>query len=358
MPAQTFCIIKQTGHKKFPYRLTISKGEEIFLDLFTQDRWPGAKGNIFCIRTAGRESISVEEKEIERNLVLNYSLFGKRLTLILDRPTKKRCSFLFLTKSYKTKEGEYEQIFWQTQQGLTGHRSKYKLAYSRDKDITIFSDTSERYAWNFPSANIVYEKLPIGDYAIKDNFGFLAIVERKTFANLMSEFGNLKKFHQSLTELEICKNSALVIEATYADFLDKNKIHPYTGNFGAKAIAEIQAAHPNLAFIFAGSRKLAIAWTWHFFMATQATNNDSSSMMARESVAKYGARKNVFYNEDQARRLIFTQMPKEFTTTQFRANLPEMPAVNIRRILDKLKNEGVLLVEKKGKDLVWNRIYD
>lgn len=356
MLAQTFYTIKQTGHKKFPYRLTISKGEEILLDLFTQDRWPGAKGNIFCIQTAGRENISVEEKEVERNLVLNYSFFGKRLTLILDRPIKKRCSFLFLTKSYKTKEGEYEQIFWQTQQGLTEHRSKYKLAYNREKEITIFSDTSERYAWNFPSANIIHEKLPIGDYAIKDNFGFLAIVERKTFANLMSEFGNLKKFHQSLTELEICKNSALVIEAAYADFLDKNKIHPYTGNFGAKAIAEIQVAHPNLAFIFAGSRKLAIAWTLHFFMAAQAKNDDNSSIIARESVAKYGARKNIFYNEDQARRFVFTQMPQEFTTTQIRANLPNMAATDVRRILNKLENEGILSTEKKGKDLVWKKV--
>jgi ERCC4-type nuclease len=358
MAEQSYWVIKKTGHLKFPYRLTIVKGGEELLDLFVQDKWPGTKGNIFCIQTAGREAMCMAEEEIERVPVVGYSHFGKRITVILDRAINKRCSFLFLMKSYKGKEGEYEQIFWQTQTGLTGHKSKYKLAYSRNKDLTIFTDTAERYAWNFPGAETVKEKLPIGDYAIKDDFGFLAVVERKTFNNLMGEFGNLRKFHQHLSELETCRNSALVVEANYSDFLNNEKIRPYTGNFGAKAIAEIQAAHPEMSFVFAGGRKIAIAWTFHYFQAIKAKNQDDASgaSVIRSSAAKYGAAVPATYCEDEARRMILSQMPAEFTTIQLRHNLPKIKSVAVRRVLEKLKNEGVLETEKKGRDILWRRI--
>lgn len=355
MPDKTFWIIKKTEYRKFPYRLTISRGAEIFLDLLVQDRWPGSGRNIFCIRPDGSGETDEAETEIERVPVLNYSVFGKRLTVILDRATQKRCSFLFLTKGYKNREGEYEQIFWQTQQGLAQRKTKYKLAYCKTQETEVFVDSGERYAWNFPGAKTVKERLPIGDYAIKDKFGFLAIIERKTFSNMMGELGNLKKFHQHLCELGSCKNSALVVEANYGDFLNPKKIKPYFGNFGAKAIAEIQAVHPKLPVVFAGSRKMAAIWAQNFFNLAGAGNAEYLPKDLRDSSAKYGSEKTVSFSEDEARRTVFQNMPDCFTTKNLLENLPRLSNVRARIFLEKLKKEGVLQAEKNGRNIIWKK---
>ena len=352
---KTFWKILKTGHPKFPFRLIIAKGSETLLDLYVQDRWPGTRGNIFCIRASGRDDLGGTEVEIENVPIVNFSSYGKRITIILDRPTQKRCSFLFLAKEYKSKEGEYEQIFWQTQQGLTQRKTKYKLTYYKTQELTVFIDTAERYAWNF-LAKIIKEKLPIGDYAVKDQFGFLAVVERKTFANLMAEFGNLKKFHQHLHELEVCKNSALVVEATYGDFLNAEKIKPYVGQFGAKAIAEIQAAHPKLPVIFAGSRKMAQIWAQNFFAAVSVKNSDYLSDEVRESIAKYGSERGAAFSDDEARRAVFSTMPECFTTRNLVDNVPRLSYLKSSAFLKKLENEGVLNSEKERGRIIWRKV--
>jgi hypothetical protein len=353
MQEQTFWTIRKTGNPKFPYRLTIRQGKEILLDLVCQDQWPGTKGNIFCLRASGDND--KEGEEIERTPVVSYKGYGKRLTVILDRPKKKRCSFLFLTKKYKSKPGEYEQIFWQTQQGLTGHKSNYKLSYNRREDMTVFVDSGERYPWKIPGAQTIRENLPLGDYAIKDDFGLLAVVERKTMNNLMAELGNLKKFHQHLSELEDCRNAALVVEASYGDFLDPKKIAPYTGHFAAKALGEAQGVHPNLPVIFAGNRKNALVWTRYFFFTISSSRRDGYTDIVKESTVKYGSKPTIF-KEDEMRRLVFTRMPESFTTSRFRKNVPERTRGQVKSFLEKMQNEGHLSSEKQGKHLVWKKV--
>ncbi|MGC8900817.1 MAG: hypothetical protein ACP5OF_05100 [bacterium] len=46
-------------------------------------------------------------EEVERVPVVSLNRYGKRLAVVLDRAINKRCDFLFLTKRYKTQEGEY-----------------------------------------------------------------------------------------------------------------------------------------------------------------------------------------------------------------------------------------------------------
>jgi ERCC4-type nuclease len=305
--------------------------------------------------TAGQPTETGEE--LERVPVTGYSGYGKRLTVILDRPQKKRCSFLFLTKKFKDKPGEYEQIFWQTQQGLSEHKSKYKLAYNRSSWLTVFIDTAERYAWNFPAAKCVREKLPAGDYAVKDDHGIIALVERKTMVNLLHEFGNLRKFHQHLNELAACRNSALVIEAEYGDLLDKERIRPYTGAFAAKALAEVHSVHPGLAVIFAGNRKQAAIWTYYFFQSVLARGRDEKAghSLVRESTARYGRANGAVLAQDEARRTVLNNMPEVFTTSQLARNLPRHSPVAVRRVLESMKNEGLLSCERQGRDLCWHR---
>lgn len=352
---KTIWTIRKTENPKFPFRLTIRCGGEVLLDLYTQDKWPGTKGNIFCLRAMTDTNPEDEGEEIETVLVWKYGVYGKKAMVILDRQKQKRCSFLFLTRAYKQKEGEYEQIFWQTQQGLTQHKSKYKLSYNKKQNLKVFVDSRERYAWNFPGAEEVRENLPLGDYAIKDEYGILAVVERKTFNNIMHEFGNLNKFHHQLSELENCKNSALIIEANYSDFLDKEKIKPYAGFFAAKALGQIQASHPQLPVVFTGNRKSAIVWCYNFFVNISARAKDRSGDYLRESTAKYRPENNNGFLEDEIRRKIFQEMPDEFTTRAMNNQFPESSNQSIRTILEKLKNEGVLTSSKIGRDIVWKR---
>src|SRR6056297_102788 len=331
MEEETLWTIRKMESEKFPYRLTVSQGREVLLDLLTQDKWPGTKGNIFCLRFLK----DMEEKTgevLEQVKVLTYKGYGKRLTVVLDRPKCKRCSFLFLVKPYKKKQGEYEQIFWQTQQGLSQRQPKYKLAYNRREDLTVFIDSGERYPWKIPNSRVIKESLPFGDYAIKDEYGVLALIERKTLNNLISEMSNLNKFHQHLSELEDCANSALVVEAGYNDLLNKEKIKPYTGHFAAKAVGQMQASHPDLPIVFAGGRKQAIIWAYYFFATVKARGRNKYTDIIKDSTAKYGSgpRGKSHLGEDELRRKVFTRMPEEFSTRELRDFAPKFKPAEVR----------------------------
>ncbi len=121
--------IYSTDNLKFPYRLKIENDKEIILDLLVQDKWPGTKGNIFCLRST-QENLKELDKLplIEEVPVFNFQKYGKRWSCVLSRPIRKRFSFLFLQKKFKNKDEFYEQIFWQTQTGLTSYKAKYKLS--------------------------------------------------------------------------------------------------------------------------------------------------------------------------------------------------------------------------------------
>jgi hypothetical protein len=99
---QTFFILESVNNPKFPYRLTIRQGEKVLLAIRVQDRWLRQKGNIFCIREDNKE-LEPPVEEIERVPVVSLKRYGKRLAIVLDRPSNKRCDFLFL-RSIKPKK--------------------------------------------------------------------------------------------------------------------------------------------------------------------------------------------------------------------------------------------------------------
>jgi len=134
----TLYILESVNNTKFPYRLTIRQDDKVLIALRVQDRCPGQRGNIFCIRETNQE-LDLPVEEIERVPIISLKRYGKRLANVLDRPINKRCEFLFLTKKYKTKEGKYEQIFWRTQKALIERRPKVKLiTYYKDRLNVIY----------------------------------------------------------------------------------------------------------------------------------------------------------------------------------------------------------------------------
>ena len=237
--------------------------------LRTQDKWPAAGKNIFCLRETKPPAPDEVLGEIERANIIAFNERGRRVSVVLDRKRYKRCDFLFLVKHYKHRPGEsYEDIFWLTQRSIEQHRPAYKLVSHHSlTESVVRIHSNERYPWRFPSTHTDRGALPIGDYALMDGNNILAVVERKTLDNLLADFGIMPVLHQRLAELGTYDNHAIVIEAPYVDFLNPKKVHHYTPGFCAKAIGELYALHPNLRIVFCANRKVANEWTRHFFAA-------------------------------------------------------------------------------------------
>lgn len=348
-------ILETIGDGKFPYRLSIKKGDDTLLCLKAQDRWPVGKGNIFCLRDE-KGNGSLSGQEIERVPVISLKRFGKRLSVVLDRPTYKRCEFLFLKKKYKTREGEYEQIFWRTQQALKERRPRVKLTAQGNIFLHVIIDINERYPWKLKGSKVTRKRLPAGDYALKGGEGLLAIVERKTFDNLLGDFGNLPILHQQLGELEAYEYGAMVIEASYSDFLNPTKLRFYSPNFAAKAIAELFAFHPRLNIVFAGNRKLANEWVLRFFSAIQSHERDTSPSMVKEAVAAYNVQPPFRGGNYYEVRKRIEDMPPRFTFSMLRESCRNIPEAVIRRALADLKKERKLISHPQGIKSHWEKV--
>lgn len=266
-------ILERTENERFPYRLQILRDGKPWLTLRTQDRWPAAGRNIFCLREDQPPEPGEVLVEVERVGVAAFNERGRRISVILDRKRFKRCDFLFLQKAYKGRPGEsYEQVFWLTQRAIQQHRPSFKLvSRGNNAEMVVRVDSNERYPWRFPGTATERAPIPCGDYALMEGEEFVAIVERKTLDNLLADFGVMPVLHQRLTELSARPHSALVIEASYPDFLNPKKLHHYTPGFCARAIAEVHALHPALHVVYCENRKAANEWTRHFFSALWET---------------------------------------------------------------------------------------
>ncbi|WGS65043.1 ERCC4 domain-containing protein [Marinitoga aeolica] len=352
----TFFILEKLENKKFPYKLTIIQGEKVLLSLRVQEKWPGQKGHIFCIRE--KENIIPEPtKIIEKVPILYMERLGKRLVIILDREIRKRCDFLFLKKKYKTKPGEYEQIFWRTEQGLKQNKPRVKLTTYYHKTLSIVIDSNEKYPWRFPESIISKRKLPVGDYALIDNDEIISIVERKTFENLLKEFSQMAFFHQHLVNLKGFKNPALVIEANYSDFLNIDKIGKYyTPSFFEKAIAELFAYHSELTIVFAGNRKLANQWTYRYFEAIKSHKEDTPHFKIAEIIEEYKTSKKGNDIYLQIKKAIDNDFPDGFKFAQLKEKFPHISESKMRKILNYLRDEKIITLIKKGNKSFWKRI--
>jgi hypothetical protein len=52
----------------------------------------------------------------------------------------------------------------------------------------------------------------------------LAVVERKSFDNILSDLGAIQALHHTLADLSRVERSALVVEAQYGDFLNEKRL--------------------------------------------------------------------------------------------------------------------------------------
>ncbi|WP_018526372.1 ERCC4 domain-containing protein [Alkalispirochaeta alkalica] len=366
-------ILYTTGNDRFPYRVEIRRGTEQVIALWTQDKWPGSGKQIFCIREGEPDGEPWQFTEVERVPVVRLERFGKQLTVILDRPTRKRCNFLFLQKRYKNRPGTYEQIFFRTQQGMNQHRSSSRVRLPPGHSpYRVIVDSAERYPWKFPGPATERRKLPAGDYALEIDHQLHAVVERKTFENLLSDFSSLQGLHAKLDDLGRWDHAAVVIEAEYRDFLNPRKMEgrwPIT--HALRVLAELHVVHRGIQFVYAGSRKAGEQWTNAWFSARAKElwhrreephpDQDQPDRVAQagEPPAVYAA-DNLRSSGDSTqdlRQLILdgAALEEPFSIAELRTLVPDLPDQRLRTTMQNLKKEGRLERIGAGRAARWRR---
>jgi hypothetical protein len=325
-----------------------------------QARWPGPGQQIFCLR---EDALDLTEplEPLERVPVAHLGRVGRKLGIVLDRPNRKRCELLVIRKERRDGSGTYEQIFFRTETGIRAHRSRTRVELSKvgEPTLRVAIDSTERYPWRFPAAVVERRKLAAGDYALLEGDHVAAVVERKTFDNLLSDIGALQALHHQVADLASHEAAALVIEAQYADFLDPKRLAGrWPAPHVARVLAELVALHPTLPVIFAGNRKLGNLWTQRFFEAVAARQAVPAAQLHLDVKLRYDAYPRAPGLDEQIRFAALEELPDPFAFAELAARFPDTPHMRLRRVLGQLKREGRLERVGAGRGARWRRIQD
>lgn len=347
-------VVERTGHRRFPFRIVVERNGRTEFAVRAASPWPGPGQQVFCLRET---QLAPDEplEELERVPVTHLSHLGRKLSIVLDRPTRKRCEFLVVAKDYTNGTGSYEQIFFRTESGIRSHRSRARLELlPRDVSLDIAIDSGERYPWSFPQATVHREKLAVGDYALKHEGRILAVVERKSFDNMLSDLGAIQALHHTLADLSRVERGALVVEAQYADFLnDKRLDGRWPATHVARALAELSVMHPRLPVVYAGSRKLANQWTQRFFTAVATHSGNPQLDLVREAVAEYRALEPEPSIEERVRTALVAREALAFSLAELVALVPDAGPPRVRQVLERLTKAGVVARSGRGRATRW-----
>ncbi len=340
-------ILERTALRRFPFRISIEQGGRTVVAFRVQARWPGPGQQVFCLR---EDTLDPDEalEEVERVPILQLAWLGRKLTLVLDRPTRKRCEFLTIVKPLKD-GSTAEQTFFRTERGIRGHRSRGKVELTPDPvALDVVIDSGERYPWRFPRAAVSRRRLPVGDYALQEGGATVAVVERKSFDNLLADLLQLQGLHHQLADLAGLGRAALVIEARYADFLDPKRRE---GRFPqaqlSRRLAELSTLHPHLPIIYAGSRKLANLWTYRYFQAVARSRQAVQTTLELDLDRRYDPAERGIGLDEQLRRTALDGFTGPFRTRDLADRVPGAALARARQVLVQLHAAGQL--ERSGE---------
>jgi len=269
-------LLYKQESEKFPYCLYLEENPDDFLVLSVQEKWPGPNKKIYCLLEERCNRLGLPgEKPIEDIPIVIIQRYGRRLNIILNRKTKKRCWFIFLKKEYKTKPGEfYDQIFWITQSSAKVRRPGAYIPKVKDSSwCEIIIDKREKYPYKFGYAQTTKENLPVGDYALVKGGKIIAVAERKTLDNMLHEIGTYDVLKATLQELSTYPFKAVVFESPYSDFMNPKKVKHYKTSYVADILSDLAVSFPEIQFIFCGNRKFAREWIYRWFLRINSTNN-------------------------------------------------------------------------------------
>jgi len=353
---KTTWIVERTLNRRFPFRISIEQNGRLIFAVRAQAQWPGPGQQIFCLREH-EDDPSERLDAVEHVPVAHVGRVGRKLVVVLDRGSRKRCEFLVVQKERRDGSGTYEQVFFRTETGIRAHRSRTRVELTGvGAPLHIVIDSGERYPWRFPSATVERRKLAVGDYALLDGERLVAVVERKSFDNLLTDIGALQALHQQLADLASHESAAFAIEAQYADFLNADRLAGrWPGAHVARVLAEIAALHPSLPIVYAGNRKLANLWTQRFFEAVAARRSNPPLQFQLDVAQRYDGGPRAPALDELIRIAALEELPDPFRFTELAARFPDAPASRLRRVLAQLKREGRITRTGGGRGSRWNR---
>lgn len=347
-----------------PLLISIASDEKLF-QLRAPGMWPPPGKSLFAMRAeALRENehaTVVEEFPVLINAVHGAETasgkWASTINLSIDRPSRKLCSVL-VTRQRKTDGAIKEVIFLRTEKSTKAHRSRTYIQPTSLRNIAeIVIDTRERYPWSFAAAKVTKAALKSGDYAMRVDEKVRAVVERKSFVNMLANLASLESYHAHLHDLASYPAAALVIEAQYRDFLDPAKTKPMAATRCGRALADIAAKHPNLQVIFAGNRKDANVWAAHFFEACGAMSAGTrdASDQATLSLPDALQRQNMGGIDADVRHAIMHTLPAELRISDLMLHFPAISQARLSNCLKALRSEGKMGTRGKGRATVWIR---
>lgn len=352
LPSHAVWRVERTRNHRFPFRIAIEQNGRLLFAVRAQSAWPAPGGQIFCLRER-EQDLGESLEPVESVPVTTLSRVGAKLSVVLDRPSRKRCEFLTLMRERRDGSGRYEQVFFRTESAIRAHRSRgrVELAHRAELDVTI--DLRERYPWRFPSARVTRRHLAVGDYGLSRGHELIAVVERKTLDNLLTDIGALRALHQGLAELAALPCAALVIEAQYADFVDPSRTRHWPPAHVARVLAEIAAIHPRLPLVFAGNRKLANLWTQRWFTALAADAGASRPLFVSDVLQRYQARPPDGGLDQRIREAALSRLASPFRVGELRALVPAADSARVARVLRALRREGRMRTSGHGRGTLW-----
>jgi ERCC4-type nuclease len=167
--------------------------------------------------------------------------------------------------------GGREAIFWQSPRTTAKARPGIRVPTRRAQGLTevpILVDTRERYPYRFARQQARTERraLPAGDYGVELEGEIVAVVERKSLADLAARLidGGLA---YTLAELATVDRAALVVEERYAGLFKLERVTP---GFVPDLLAAVQVRYPTVPIVFCDTRPLAEEWTFRYLGAALA----------------------------------------------------------------------------------------
>ncbi len=349
-------IVERTTSRRFPYRVSVEQNGRLLVAVRAQASWPGPGQQIFCLRE--REFNPAETLEpLERVPIASLAHIGRKIAIVLDRPTRKRCELLAVSKPYRDAErGTHEQIFFRTESGIRAHRSRTRVEIRTEGvPIAVVVDSAERYPWRFAGATAERRKLRSGDYALLQHGRIIAVVERKTFDNLLMDIGAVQALHHQLADLASHEQAAMVVEAEFGDFLDPGRLRGrWPPAFVGKVLAELSALHPKLPIVFAGNRKLANRWTHQFFLALASHAASPQLELVREVGARYEVEPRTEGLDARVADAALGEIAP-FELIELVKRFPDAHLSRVRRVLNELRRQGRMTCSGRGRGARWCR---
>lgn len=347
-------IVERTTNRRFPYRVSIEQNGRLLVAVRAQSSWPGPGQQVFCLRELELDAAEPLEP-VERVPVAHLTRVGRKLAVVLDRPTRKRCELLAVRKPYRDPaRGTHEQIFFRTESGIRAHRSRTRAEIrTGDVAISVAVDSAEKYPWRFPGATVERRKLRSGDYTLTDDGRVVAVVERKTFDNLLADLGAVQALHHQLADLASHERAALVVEAQFGDFLDPGRLRGrWPAAFVEKVLVELTAMHPKLPIVFAGNRKLANRWTHQFFLAVASQAEDPQISLVREVGGRYELEPRTEGLDGEISAAVLAEQ-EPFELAALARRFPHVPQTRVRRVLNELRRQGRATCTGRGRAARW-----